>query len=191
LRTLILAAETSIVSGIAGRYATALFELAVEGKSLDAVAADLDRLEAMIGESADLRRLVKSPVFGRDEQSRAIGAVAERAGFSPLVRRFVGIVAQNRRLFVLDNMIRDFRLLLARHRGETVARVVSASPLNPTQLAALKAALKEGVGREVSIDAHIDAGLIGGLMVQVGSRLVDASLRNKLQNLKIAMKGVA
>jgi F-type H+-transporting ATPase subunit delta len=191
LRTLILAAETSIVSGIAGRYATALFELAIEGKSLDTVASDLDRLKAMIGESADLRRLLKSPIFGRDEQSRAIGAVAERLGVSPLVRRFVGIVAQNRRLFVLENMIRDFRALLARHRGETVARVVSASPLNPNQLATLKAALKAGVGREVSVDAHVDAGLIGGIMVQVGSRMVDASMRTKLQNLKIAMKGVA
>jgi F-type H+-transporting ATPase subunit delta len=191
LRTLILAAETSIVSGIAGRYATALFELTIEGKSLDTVASDLDRLKAMIGESADLRRLLKSPIFGRDEQSRAIGAVAERLGVSPLVRRFVGIVAQNRRLFVLENMIRDFRALLARHRGETVARVVSASPLNPNQLATLKAALKAGVGREVSVDAHVDAGLIGGIMVQVGSRMVDASMRTKLQNLKIAMKGVA
>jgi F-type H+-transporting ATPase subunit delta len=191
LGTLILAAETSIVSGTAGRYATALFELAVEAKALDAVAGDLDRLKTMIGESADLRRLVKSPIFGRDEQSRAMGAVAERAGFSDLVRRFVGVVAHNRRLFVLDGMIRDFRALLARHRGETVARVVSASPLNPNQLATLKAALKEGVGREVSIDAHVDAALIGGLMVQVGSRMVDASMRTKLQNLKIAMKGVA
>lgn len=186
-----MAAETAIVSGIAGRYATALFELAVEAKALDAVAADLDRLKAMLGESADLRRLVKSPVFGRDEQSHAIGAVVERAGFSDVVRRFVAVVARNRRLFVLEDMIRDFRALLARHRGEMVARVISASPLNPSQLAALKAALRDGMGREVSVDAAVDAGLLGGLVVKVGSRMIDGSVRTKLQNLKIAMKGVA
>jgi len=186
-----LAAETSIVSGIAGRYATALFELAVEAKALDAVAADLDRLQAMIAESADLRRLVKSPIFGRDEQRRAIDAVVERAGLSAVVRRFVGVVARNRRLFALEDMIRDFRALLARHRGETMARVVSASPLQPNQLAALKAALREGVGREVNMEVAVDPELLGGLVLKVGSRMIDSSVRTKLQNLKVAMKGVA
>ena len=186
-----MAAETSIVSGIAGRYATALFELTVEAKALDAVAADLDRLKAMIAESADLRRLVKSPIFGRDEQRRAIDAVVERAGLSAVVRRFVGVVARNRRLFVLEDMIRDFRALLARHRGETLARVVSASPLQPNQLAALKAALRDGMGREVNVEAAVDPGLLGGLVLKVGSRMIDSSVRTKLQNLKVAMKGVA
>ncbi|HUN53194.1 MAG TPA: F0F1 ATP synthase subunit delta [Candidatus Sulfotelmatobacter sp.] len=186
-----MAAETSIVSGIAGRYATALFELAVEAKALDAVAADLDRLQAMIAESADLRRLVKSPIFGRDEQRRAIDAVVERAGLSAVVRRFVGVVARNRRLFALEDMIRDFRALLARHRGETMARVVSASPLQPNQLAALKAALREGVGREVNMEVAVDPELLGGLVLKVGSRMIDSSVRTKLQNLKVAMKGVA
>ncbi len=186
-----MAAETSIVSGIAGRYATALFELAVEAKALDTVAADLDGLKAMLRDSADLRRLVKSPVFGRDEQSRAISAIAARAGFSDVVCRFIAVVARNRRLFVLEDMIRDFRALLARHRGEMVARVVSASPLSPNQLAALKAALRDGMGREVRVDAAVDTGLLGGLVVKVGSRMIDGSVRTKLQNLKIAMKGIA
>ncbi|HYM30267.1 MAG TPA: F0F1 ATP synthase subunit delta [Candidatus Cybelea sp.] len=186
-----MAAETSIVSGIAGRYATALFELANEAKALDAVAADLDRLSRMLDDSADLRRLVMSPVFDREQQMRAMAAVVERAGLHDLIRRFVGIVTRNRRLFVLRDTIRGFRALLARHRGETVAQVISAEALNPNQLAALKAALKEGVGREVSVEARVDSGLIGGLVVKVGSRMLDASVRTKLQNLKVAMKGVA
>jgi len=186
-----VAAETSIVTGIAGRYATALFALAEEQKQLDPVAADLDQLQGLIAASSDLARLVRSPVFGSDEQSKAMGAVLQRAGAHDLVRRFVGVVARNRRLFVLEQMIRDFRSLLARHRGEVVAQVTSAKALSAAQLAALKASLKSTVGREVTVDARIDAALIGGMVVRVGSRMLDSSIRTKLQNLKIAMKGVA
>ncbi|MCW5752479.1 MAG: F0F1 ATP synthase subunit delta [Alphaproteobacteria bacterium] len=186
-----MAAETSIVTGISGRYAVALFEMALDAKALDAVASDLDRIQAMLRESEELRRLVESPVLRRDEQARAMAALLERAGIGELVGRFVGVVAQNRRLFQLRKIISDFRALLARHRGETVAQVTSATPLNPGQLAALKAALKDAVGRDVNIDARVDARLIGGLVVQVGSRMVDASVRSRLENMKVAMKGVA
>lgn len=186
-----MAAETSIVTGISGRYAVALFEMARDARALDAVAADLERIQAMLTESAELRRLVESPVLRRDEQGRAMAALLGRAGVGNLVLRFVGVAAQNRRLFQLRKIISDFRALLARHRGETVARVTSAGPLNPGQLAALTAALKDAVGREVNIDARVDARLIGGLVVQVGSRMVDASVRSKLENMKVAMKGVA
>ena len=186
-----MAAETSIVTGIAGRYATALFALAQEAKQLDSVAADLDRLAAMIADSTDLARLVRSPVFGAEEQGKAMAAVLDRAGLQDLVRRFVGVVARNRRLFVLEQMIRDYRSLLAQHRGEVVARVTSAKPLSPAQLAALKGSLKGTGGREVMVDAKVDPALIGGLVVRIGSQMLDTSIRTKLQNLQIAMKGVA
>ncbi len=186
-----MAAETSIVTGISGRYATALFALAQERKQLDAVAADIAGLQAMLAESADLVRLVRSPLFKRDEQARALAAVMARAGLGDLVRRFVGVVATNGRLFALIPMLRDFQTLLSRHKGEVVAKVVSAMPLSDPQTQALAAALAGAAGRPVIVEAAVDADLIGGLKVRIGSRLVDASLKAKLQNLKIAMKGVA
>lgn len=185
-----MAAESSLVSGIAGRYATALFELARDARSLDTVAADLARVQQMIADSPDLARLVRSPVFGRDEQRRAMAAVLERAGIGDLVRRFVGVVADNRRLFVLVGMIGAFQTLLARHRGETLAEVATATPLADAQLAAIRSALAQALGREVSVQSRVEPELIGGLVVKVGSRLVDGSIRAKLNNLKTVMKGV-
>lgn len=178
------------MSGIAGRYATALFELAVSEKRLDETAAELDRLRDMLEESADLDRLVRSPVISREEQGKAMATILEQAGMSPLVRRFVGVVAQNRRLFTLRDMIRAFGQLLAEHRGEVVAEVTSANALNDSQLAAVKASLAQGLGRDVSVETHVDDSLIGGLVVKVGSRMIDSSLRTKLQNIKFAMKEV-
>ncbi|WP_341705298.1 F0F1 ATP synthase subunit delta [Ferrovibrio sp.] len=186
-----MAQETSLVSGIAGRYATALFDLAREAGQLDAVARDLDMLAARLADSADLVRLVRSPVFGRDEQARAIAAVAEKAGCTDLVRRFLGVAAANRRLFVLADMIAAFRALLSHHRGEAVAEVVSAVPLDDAQLAQLKSALSSEAAGNVVIKASVDPDLIGGLVVKLGSRMIDASIRSKLNNLKTAMKGVA
>lgn len=186
-----MAAKTSIVTGISGRYAVALFDLANEQKMLDQVVVDLDRIKALIEQSADLARLVSSPVFGREEQGRAIAAVLEKAGIGDLVRRFVGVIAQNRRLSHLLDIIADYGALLAQHRGETAAKVVSATPLNPTQIGALTKALRDAVGRDVTLAAHVDPSLIGGLVVQLGSRMVDASVRAKLDNLKVVMKGVA
>jgi len=184
--------ESSVVAGIAGRYATALFDLAREARNLDETAAEFDRLEAMIVESEDLSRLVRSPVISRDDQARAMAAILEATGFGDLVRRFVGVVAANRRLFALTEMIRRFRGLLAEHRGELVANVTSARPLAEAQKTALAAALAQGLGRDVrdvKVETRIDENLIGGLLVRVGSRMVDSSLRTKLQNLELAMKG--
>ncbi len=185
-----MAAETSIVSGIAGRYATALFELAAEQKVLDEAAHDLAVIGALLEESDDLRRLVRSPLFKREEQARAMAAVMERSGTGDLVQNFVGVVARNRRLFALPEIIRDFKALLARHRGEVAASVASAAPLSKQQVAAIEAALRKAVGTDVTLQASVDPSLIGGLVVKVGSRMIDSSVGTKLQNLRLAMKGV-
>ncbi|WP_169562080.1 F0F1 ATP synthase subunit delta [Sneathiella chinensis] len=185
-----MSAENTKVSGIAGRYATALFDLASDAKQVDAVAADLATIRTSLEESADLATLVRSPLIGRDDQARAMTAVLEKLGVSDLVRRFVGTVAQNRRLFALADMIEGFGRLVAAERGEVVAKVVSAKKLTVKQTEALSKTLKASIGSDVSIEAEVDEGLIGGLVVKVGSRMVDTSIRTKLQNLKFAMKGV-
>lgn len=185
-----MAAEISIVSGLSGRYATALFDLAGDGGELDAVAADMVRMADLLAESADLNRLVRSPVLSREDQGRAIDAVMEKAEFGDLARRFVGLVARNRRLFALADMIRDFAKLMANHRGEVTAEVTSAQALDDAQLTAVSAGLAKAVGRDVKISAQVDEGLLGGMIVKVGSRMVDSSLRTKLQNLQFAMKEV-
>lgn len=185
-----MAAETSIVSGIAGRYATALFELAADAEALDSVAADLAGLERLLDESADLRRLVLSPMFKRGEQAKAMAAVLDQAGASDLMARFVAVVAENRRLFALPQIIGAFNRLLARHRGEMVAEIASATPLTDGQTEALKQALREVAGTDVNLEAKVDSSLIGGLVVKLGSRMVDSSVRTKLQNLRLVMKGI-
>lgn len=186
-----MSSAQSETSGVAGRYATALFELAVDRGAIDTVAADLAQLQAMIDESADLRRLIRSPLFSRDQQSAAMDAVLAGAGLSELVRNFVGVVAQNRRLFALEGMISAYRELVAKHRGEVTAEVVSATPLSESQRIAVESALKQAVGTDVMVRAEVDPELIGGLIVKVGSRMVDSSLRTKLQRLQLAMKGAA
>ncbi|WP_339634201.1 F0F1 ATP synthase subunit delta [uncultured Sneathiella sp.] len=185
-----MSAENITVSGIAGRYATALFDLAASAKQLDDVAADLATIKSMMDENADLARLVKSPVISRDDQARAMGAVLEKMGVSDLVRRFIGTVAKNRRLFALSDMIAVYSQLLAAERGEVVASVSSAKKLTKSQLDAVSAALKSAIGSDVSLESNVDESLIGGLVIKVGSRMVDSSIRTKLQNLKFAMKGV-
>ena len=180
-----MAGEDSTVSGVAGRYARALFELALEAKSIDAVKADIETFDAMIAESADLRRLVRSPVFGAEEQSRALAAVLEKAGVGGLALNFLLFVASNRRLFAVGDMIRDFRKLVAKWKGE----VTAAEKLSDSHLEAIKSALKSITG-EKTVDLHvkIDPAIIGGLMVKLGSRMVDSSLRTKLNAIKHAMK---
>ncbi|MAG96440.1 MAG: F0F1 ATP synthase subunit delta [Rhodospirillaceae bacterium] len=185
-----MVAETAIISGLAGRYAAALFELAAAEGTLDEVAADLDGIAALVAESADLERLVRSPVLSREDQGRALAAVLEQAGACELCKRFVGLVARNRRLFALVDMVRAFRVLLAEHRGEVTAQVVSARPLGDGQMAAVKAQLAGLVGQDVSVETSVDEDLIAGLVVKVGSRMIDSSLRTKLRNLEFAMKGV-
>lgn len=176
---------------MAGRYATALFELALDGDVIDPVASDLARLQAMIDDSGDLRRLIESPVFSRDEQSRAMDAVLEKAGISGLVRNLVGVVAANRRLFALETMISAYRALLSRHRGEVEAEIITAMTLSDAQSAALEEALRQSLGANVAITTEVDPELLGGMVVRVGSLMVDSSLSSKLERLQLAMKGAA
>jgi len=178
------------VSGLAGRYATAIFELAREAGKLDAVAGDLAALTAMLGASADLTRLVRSPVFSRAEQGKAMAAVLARMNAQDLTTRFIGLVASKRRLFVLPAMITIFNALLANHRGEVSARVTSAHALDNAQIESIKSALKQAAGRDVQLQADVDNSILGGLIVRMGSRMIDGSLRTKLNNLQIAMKEV-
>jgi F-type H+-transporting ATPase subunit delta len=175
---------------VAGRYATALFDLAVETDALAAVEQDLGRFAGLIAESGDLDRLVRSPVFAADQQVRAVGAVLDKAEIGGLVGNFIRVVASNRRLFVMPDIISAFRKRLADHRGEVAAEVTSAEPLSDSHVAALKQALKASTGKDVALDARVDPALIGGLIVKVGSRMIDGSLRTKLNSLKLAMKEV-
>jgi F-type H+-transporting ATPase subunit delta len=185
-----VAARGTSQGGLAARYAAALFDLADEQKQLDSVAGDLVALRGMMAESGDLRRLVGSPVLSRGDQGRAMAALLGAAGSGDLVRRFIGLVAQNRRLFVLPAIIAAYLAQLAQRRGEITAQVTSARPLDERQRQAVAEAVQRAVGGKVAVDAKVDAGLIGGLVVKVGSRMVDSSLRSKLQRLQLTMKGV-
>ena len=185
-----MAARGTSQGGLAARYAAALFDLADEQKQLDSVAGDLVALRGMMAESGDLRRLVGSPVLSRGDQGRAMAALLGAAGTGDLVRRFIGLVARNRRLFVLPAIIDAYLAQLARRRGEITAQVTSARPLDERQRQAVAEAVQRAVGGKVAVDAKVDAGLIGGLVVKVGSRMVDSSLRSKLQRLQLTMKGV-
>lgn len=185
-----MAEDKTLVSGVAGRYATALFDLALESGALDAVDADLSRFTALLDESDDLVRLVQSPVFAAEDQLRAVSAVLAKAGIGGLVGNFVKVAASNRRLFAVPGMVSGYRQLLAKHRGEVTAEVTSAEPLSDLQTAALKEALKAQIGKDVTLSSNVDPALIGGLVVKVGSRMIDTSLRSKLNSLKIAMKEV-
>jgi len=186
-----LTESSANASGLAGRYALAVFELAREQGALDAVAGNLRDLRALYDESADLRRLVRSPALTREDQGRGIDAIAERAGFSKLARQFLGLLAHKRRLFALPDVIEAFEGMLSRHRGEVSAELISAVPLSEEQIGKLKDQLSETVGKSVSLSTSIDPGLLGGIVVRVGSRMIDASLRTKLRRLKLAMKGAA
>src|ERR1700731_1507706 len=186
-----LASETTGVSGLAERYATALFDLADERRILDEVATNLRELRAMLHASGELLRLIRSPVLSRDQQGKAVGVLAERAGLSPLVRDFLAVVARNRRLFAVPAIIEAFLAKLAARRGEVNAQVTAAQALNEVQLGALNEQLRRSIGSRVSVDVRIDPGLIGGMIVKVGSRMVDGSIKSKLQRLQLAMKNIA
>jgi F-type H+-transporting ATPase subunit delta len=186
-----LASETTGVSGLAERYAVALFDLADERRTLDEVAADLRQLRAMLQASGDFMRLIRSPILSRGDQAKAIGVVAERAGLSQLVRDFLAVVARNRRLFAVPAIIEAFLRKLAARRGEVNAQITAAQPLSEAQLAVLSEQLRRSVGSRVSVDLRIDPGLIGGMIVKVGSRMVDGSVKSKLQRLQLAMKNIA
>jgi F-type H+-transporting ATPase subunit delta len=174
---------------MAGRYANALFELALEEKALDAVRSDLDKFDALIAANADLNRLVRSPVYGADEQLKALSAILDKVGIGGIAANFLRVITTNRRLFAVRGMIRGFRALVAKHRGEVSADVTVAEALNGSNLEALESALKSVTGgKDIDLDIKIDPAIIGGLIVKVGSRMVDSSLRTKLNAIKFAMK---
>ncbi len=184
-----MAGEDQTISGMAGRYATALFELALENKAVDAVKKDLDQFDALIADSADLNRLVRSPVFDADEQLKALSAILAKAGIGGLAANFLRVITTNRRLFAVRDMIRGYRALVARHKGEVTAQVTVAEKLSDTHLDDLKSALKSVTsGKDIDLDVRIDPAIIGGLIVKVGSRMVDSSLRTKLNSIKVAME---
>lgn len=185
-----MASEATGLGGIAERYATALYELAEADKQLDIVARDLGDIKAMINGSADLRRLIRSPLIDRDKQAEAIAAVLAKSGVSDLTRRFVGVVTANRRLFALPQVIDGFLALLAARRGEVTARVTSANKLEPRHVEALTETLRRVIGGKVTVDLKVDPNILGGLVVRVGSRMFDSSLRTKLQRMQLAMKGI-
>jgi F-type H+-transporting ATPase subunit delta len=175
---------------MAGRYATALFELASEQNAIDAVSADLDRFDALLAESDDLRRLVRSPAFSSEQQLSAMSAVLEKVGITGLVGNFVRLVAQNRRLFAIERIITGYRALVAKSRGELTAEVTVAEPLSDARLQEVKDTLRQVTSKDVKVDVKVDPKIIGGIIVQLGSRMVDASLRTKLSAIQTAMKEV-
>jgi F-type H+-transporting ATPase subunit delta len=186
--SIIVAGESGLISGMAGRYATALFELALETNSVEQVQTDLGAFDALLAANPDLMRLVRSPVFSADEQAKALIAVLERAGIKGIAANFLRVVASNRRLFAVAEIIRGFNALVAKHKGEVTAQVTVAQELNDARLNEIRDALKQVTGKDVKIDVDVDPSIIGGLKVKVGSRMVDASLRTKLNSIKFAMK---
>jgi F-type H+-transporting ATPase subunit delta len=178
-----------IQASLAGRYAMALFELARDERQLEAVGASLGALKRALRDSEDLRTLTTSPLVGREDSSRTVAAATGAMGLDPLTKNFVGVLAKNRRLSQLPGVIRAFDMLAAHHRGEVTAEVVSAHPLSDDQVAALKTNLKAQTGRDVVVDLSVDPAILGGLVVKVGSRMIDGSIRTKLNTLAHAMKG--
>jgi F-type H+-transporting ATPase subunit delta len=183
-----VAGEDGIVSGMAGRYATALFELSLESKAVDQVQSDLKAFDALVASSPDLMRLVRSPVFSADDQGKALIAILEKAGIKGIAANFLRVIAANRRLFAVSEIIRGFNALVAKHRGEVTAYVTVADTLSDARMGEIRDTLKTVTGKDVQIDVTVDPSIIGGLKVKVGSRMVDASLRTKLSSIKFAMK---
>ena len=177
-----------VVGGMAGRYATALFELARDTGTIDEVTTDLDQLAALIAQSPELQGLVRSPVLGAEQQTKAMSIVIERMGITGLAANFVKFVASNRRLFALPDMIRGYKALVAREKGEITAEVTVAETLAERHLGALKEALRSVTGKDVELKIEVNPAIVGGLIVKLGSRMVDSSLRTKLNSIKHAMK---
>ena len=180
---------SSVQASLGGRYALALFELAEEARTIDAVEASLTSVRDALDRSDDFRALTNSPVVARGEAAKAVLATADNLGVDPTTKSFLGVLAENRRLGQLPQIIRAFRLLAARHRGEVTAEVTSAHALSGEQVDALKQQLRARVGREVNIDLAVDPDLLGGLVVRIGSQMIDSSIRTRLNALSSAMKG--
>jgi len=185
-----IVSENLTISGLAGRYAMALFDLGKETKSLDKTAKDMATLASLLQESADLRSLTFNPIFSSVEKARGLGAVIAAAKIDKLVANFVGVVANNGRLAHLENIISEFDRILRHHNGEVSASVTTAHKLTKTQLDALKAKLKSMVGSDVTVETDVDGGLLGGMIVKIGSCMIDSSLTTKLTNLEESMKEV-
>lgn len=185
-----MAQTGSLISGVADRYGRSLYELAASEGAAAEAERDLDRLSALLDESEDLRRLIESPVFSAEDQLRAITAVLEKARIGGVVGNFVKVVARNRRLFALPGMIAAFRAIAAEARGEVSASVVTAHELTAAQRDELKATLREVAGKDVTLDVKVDPSILGGLVVRIGSRQIDTSLKTKLNSLKLALKEV-
>ncbi|MBX9815558.1 MAG: F0F1 ATP synthase subunit delta [Sphingomonas sp.] len=181
--------SSGIQASLAGRYATALFEIARDGKMIDTIEASLARLRAALDGSDDLARLTTSPLVSRAEALKAVAALGDALDLDPTTRNFIGVLAENRRLGQLSAVIKTFRLLAAHHRGETTAEVTSAHPLGADQVDALKQALRQRLGREVAVDLSVDPSLLGGLVVRIGSQMIDSSIKTRLNALAQAMKG--
>ncbi len=175
---------------MAGRYAAALFELAKDQRQLGEIERDLAAFQRMFDESGDLRRLVRSPVISADDQMKALTALMDKSGITGLAANFFKLLSRNRRLFAAADIMKNFRALLARERGEGSADVASAPPLSPEQMQLLSDTLQTTVGKRVQINTRVDPNLLGGLVVKMGSKMIDSSLRTKLDNLKVAMKGI-
>lgn len=184
-----MAAGDAIVEGMAGRYAAALFDLAKDAKQVPEVEAGLTKFQSMLDDSEDMRRMVRSPVISTEDQSKALGVIMEKAGISGLAANFFKLIASNRRLFAAADMIKGFKALAAQTRGEVTAEVTSAAKLSDAQVTELKKTLKDSVGKDVTLNTRVDPTLLGGLVVKVGSRMIDSSLKTKLQNLKVVLSG--
>jgi F-type H+-transporting ATPase subunit delta len=178
-----------IQASLSGRYATALFELAREGKSIDSVGKSLESLKAALAQSRDFAALTNNPLLSRDAAAKAVAAVAKSMKLDSLTTKFLGVLARNRRLSQLGAIITSYAALSAAHRGEVTAQVVSAHPLDKAQVTALKAKLKTKVGRDVAVELKVDPAILGGLVVKVGSQMIDSSIRTRLNTLANAMKG--
>ncbi len=185
-----MSGSASLTSGVAGRYATALFEIARDGKLLDEVERDIGEIEDAHRTSADFRQLLASPIHSREEQRKAILAIAAAMGLGSTVTSTLGLMAQNRRLFVVPGLLAQVKALIAEERGEVTAEVTSAKPLTKGQTEELAATLKKSVGKDVRIEATVDPSLIGGMIVKVGSRMIDSSIRSKLAHLQNVLKEV-
>ena len=182
--------SASTASGVAGRYALAVFDLVKESKSLKALEADVAALESALGASSDFRALIASPVYSREDQAQAVAALASKMKLSGVLANTLGLMASNRRLFVLPQMLGSLRAMIADEKGEVTAEVSAAAELSAAQASKLAATLKKSVGKDVKLNIAVDESLIGGLVVKVGSKMIDTSIRSKLATLQNAMKEV-
>lgn len=183
-----MAGQKATSGGIASRYATALFELADEGGALDTVHGDLKSLQTMLDQSEDLSRFIASPLYTREDHKKALGSIMDKAGLSALTKQFIGTVANQRRLSVLGDIISSFAQQLADKRGEVTAQVTSAHPLSEPQLLQIKESLKAQLEKDVTLETSVDENLLGGLVVRVGSKMIDSSIRTKLNRLQLNLK---